>query len=637
MDKSLHNLFTILVSLLILVSCVPAAEESELDFEDKLGSSLGNFSGIALYEKNCASCHNALEDSEKVGTSDDQIAAAILEVPEMNHLSSLTEEDITSIYEVLKLNVVKGNPEVEKLCVDPEAVAETDAKFLNAKELENVFRDLFGSDATDVVKSDLSGLTAAGNSEFDTENGELSPIFFKSFIRIVDSLKSGAAKTMMSTSCIGRSDKKSELSNNCKTNIVENWGLKILRRPLLASEKSTFLGILNDISDDDLKKNLEYLVKVFLLHPDFLFRFEDGGEMQDGKMSLTQYERAQKLSFAIWRSMPDEELFEAAENNKLNSESDLSYHISRMFKSNKAKEVILDFYKQWLHMDKFVSESYTDHFLNPTLSKADQMNIYKDALLESERFLRHVTFDDSGKFEDLLNSNWTDLDGLEKVADIYGTNSSETELEGSRRSGILTRAATHITGSNWQHPMSLGAFIRRNILCDELPAPPDDFDLPEVGEVHKGEVLSTRKSFEKAVSSPQCIGCHNQINGLAFAFSNYDSLGRYQEREKIYDVKGAFVATAKVDSVTRPNIYNGSGTTVKGGVALSKMISETPKAKQCFAKKFIRFALGREIQKADGCSIDKFYESIKEQKSLMNVMKEYVENDSFFYKKVKVD
>lgn len=628
------NLMLLFISFSLL-SCVGNAEIKEFSFKKK---NVFPAQTSGAWNKNCLSCHGNINSTNKRGKSFDQIKAAIKSVPGMNYLAKLTDKELKDIEK--SLNYLKGIkiPEVTKLCVDPNLVAETDAPYLTKKELANVIEDLFGSDTLDLVRPYLFDGGVSSSLEFSTFNDDVDEIFFKSHLQIINTILPNTGKYIAkNTSCIADNSitNKANLTTECLNEVVSTWGLKILRRPLLSTEQDFYVDVFNKLTEDDLENNLANLSKAILLNPEFLFRYETMGQEVGGKFSLTQYERAQRLSFSIWRTMPDEELFSAAKNGELTNPEKLEAQIKRMYASDKAHGVVLDFYKEWLHLNRFVPESYTDHFLQPNMSAASQMGLYQEAMEESERFLKHITFDSSGSFQDLFTSNWTDLSNLKSVANIYSANTTQKSLDPNQRSGILTRVATHMTGSNWQHPMSMGAYIRRNILCDELSDPPADFDVPEFSEGHDGVVLGTRKSFEKLTEAPNCIGCHTSINGLAFSLSNYDSVGRYQKVEKLYDVNGEYVTTVSVDAESDLKLHFGIKTVVNGGIELSQMISNTAKAKQCFAKKFVKYSLGRQLHTADGCSVDKMYESVEGNKSIASAVETLVGSSNFFYKKIK--
>lgn len=611
---------------------------SDFDNGNRSPDSISGIDGIKSYNKNCMSCHGVLDNSAKLDSTLDSISTAIKDVDEMAHLKVLSEEELIAITKALKIETESAfiMPEVEPMCIDEETVPKTESKVLSATELSNVIKDLFGQEAVDKVQVELSSIKNDSKSGFSTFQTEINAILIRSYFHIMKKVAPIAAtKIIGKNNCIDDlgASKKDDITGDCINELISHWGLKILRRPLSANEINSFKSLFESLNEQNIKKSLEGLMLGMLLNPDFFFVFNNQGKLIGDTFTLNNYEIASKLSFTLWQTSPDNELYEAAAKGELTERSKFKEQLDRMTSDQRAKKTILKFYKEWFQLNKEVPNSYTNHFLSPNFDKGEVAQVYPRAMIEADRFLEQIVFESDGKFEDLFTSNWTNLNGLNDISEIYGTDEKSRKLPNQTRSGILTRAAMHITGSNWKHPMHFGAYIRRNILCDELPDPPADFDVPET-KAGDEFASNSRQKFEKLVESPNCIGCHKSINGLAFTFENIDPIGRSIEKEKLYDANANFVASVEIDTKTVPLIYYGDKSTVNNGVELSQKISESNKAKQCFSKKLTKFLKGRNIVSHDGCDVDNIYKQVKSGKSLLEIFKLQILNDRFFKKRV---
>ena len=83
--------------------------------------------------------------------------------------------------------------------------------------------------------------------------------------------------------------------------------------------------------------------KAALCSPDFLFLKEPAG-------ALDHWALASRLSYFLWNSMPDDELFALAEKGKLHDPAVLREQVERMLKDPKAERFVVDFTDQWLDL-----------------------------------------------------------------------------------------------------------------------------------------------------------------------------------------------------------------------------------------------------------------------------------------------
>src|SRR6185295_7509023 len=96
----------------------------------------------------------------------------------------------------------------------------------------------------------------------------------------------------------------------CRTRFVREFGLKAFRRPLDAAEQKRYESLM--ASEPDFIKGAQLLVEAMLQSSNFLFRID---ATSDPKWK--PYATASRLSYALWDSMPDADLFASAARGEL--------------------------------------------------------------------------------------------------------------------------------------------------------------------------------------------------------------------------------------------------------------------------------------------------------------------------------
>src|SRR5205085_5758351 len=146
------------------------------------------------------------------------------------------------------------------------------------------------------------------------------------------------------------------------------------------------------------------------------------------------------------------------------------------------------------------------------------------------------TFDLKGTFQDLMtkpvafvNKDLAPIYGLSAAS--YGTDLTMANLDATQRAGVFTHAGFLASYSSYNRtsPILRGAFIEKQVLCRQIPAPPPgaaSTPLPATGNTNRDMVTAQ-------TSAGDCAGCHAGIvNPPGFALEAYDSIGAWQTAEK---------------------------------------------------------------------------------------------------------
>src|SRR5262249_48111103 len=148
---------------------------------------------------------------------------------------------------------------------------------------------------------------------------------------------------------------------------------------------------------------------------------------------------ASRLSYFLWSSMPDEELYRAAAEHRLRKPGVLAAEVKRMLADAKSKRLVENFAGQWLELRNLDSvkpdpKSFPDF--------DDQLRAAMRS--ETELFFANLVAEDRSIL-DFIDGKYTFLN--ERLAKHYGIDGvtgrefRRVELDGAERSGILTQAS----------------------------------------------------------------------------------------------------------------------------------------------------------------------------------------------------
>ncbi len=380
-----------------------------------------------------------------------------------------------------------------------------------------------------------------------------------------------------------------ETAEVCARGFVSRFGRRAFRRPLTATETARYEALA--LGGGDRLKAARLTLRAMLTSPSFLYRTELGDRQPDGTYKLTPWETASALSYALWGSLPDDELFAAAEKGELRTSEGLEKQARRLLSSPRAKDQLGTFAVQWLG-----SEGISSVDKQASLYPEATPELRASLLEETRRFFTHVVFDGSHKYEELVTADYTFVDS--NLARHYGMPApSGAGLQRQKyadgfRAGILGHGAMLATTSHSDQssPIRRGLFVRRRLLCQEFPVPP-----PNAGGVPKVDPgATTRDRFAQHTANATCASCHKYIDDLGFGFERFDAMGKVRsvENGKPIDSRGDMNDVERLGAGTRAPFDSLAqlGATLAGSEA----------AKACIVKQYYRFARG--VTEDDVCA-----------------------------------
>lgn len=436
---------------------------------------------------------------------------------------------------------------------------------------------------------------------------------------------------------------------NCLQSFVKYYGQKSYRRPLSAAETTEFTNFYNSLSGND---RVIALLARMISHPRFFYKLdigENGGSTISGTdgvdsvYNLGKYELLSKMTFLYWAAPPDDSLYSLVATLDLNVDANLNSVINTILSSPKAYQGTQKFYEEWLQLD------HTPKFDNlsaafKTLTTGENIGVpghdYRQEMInEITDMTKYYTFSTAGRFEDLLNSQYsfakgTDLAKIYGVSAWDGTNTNLVKFPDlTIRSGLLTRAAMIASASEYTRPIIKGKKVRTRMLCDDVPPPPADLVIkPLVQDPN----LTTIQVVERTTSDSKCMSCHSQMNYIGFSTENFDSIGRYRPFEKKFDTNGNVVNQLSVNTRTPANIFQGDSKVTNNAVDMSAYVASSGKGHQCFVRQYFRFSHGRkEDLTQDGCSLENMrLKLMSTDGTLLQTLKEAAKQTSFRRRKV---
>lgn len=307
---------------------------------------------------------------------------------------------------------------------------------------------------------------------------------------------------------------------------------RAFRRPLTDAERQLFIERQFKSTDDE-RAAVKRVILLALKSPRFLY-LGLGDEKND------PYEIASRLSFALWDSIPDSSLLEAAATDKLSTREEISAHAERMIDDPRARAKMRQFLHRWLDVDH----------ARDLLKNADRFPGFDEALASDLRtsldlFLEEAIWSEGSDFRKLFLSTGLHMNG--RLAKFYGFDLSEDApfrklpAEPWRRGGVLTHPylLASFAYADTSSPIHRGVFLARDILGRTLMPPPDAFT-PFAANSHPK--LTTRERVSLQTKPDACRGCHSTINGLGFTLEGFDAVGRYRTEEsgKPIDSTGSF-------------------------------------------------------------------------------------------------
>lgn len=487
-------------------------------------------------------------------------------------------------------------------------------------EYNNTIRDLLGDDSRpgNDLPSEEIGNGFGNDANSMSVSSFLAEQFGKVAEGIADRVVNNQSQWQQLHSCVQSVQSSTEQS--CADQIIDRLLPRAFRRSVTSTELQSYKDLQRALkqSGSNFKKSISGVIEAVLQSPDFLYRVEKGNQV-DGRLKLTNYEMASRLSYFFWGSMPDDTLLQAAANGQLTTPAQIKIQAERMLADQRSRNMIRYFF------DAYLQISALSH-LERDAVEYPSFNSLVGSLMreETQTFLEHVIFEGPGDWASALTAPYTfmneTLAGFYGVGGIYGDQFQEVPLDTTKRLGVLTHAGimAGTTHSGHTNPVVRGAYVMKKLLCVNIPLPGNDL-LDQIKPPDPSSGLTARERYSQHSQDPVCQTCHDKMDPVGLVFENFDPVGLYRTHEN-----GVLIDTS--------GELPGAGIQVNNAVELVTAIAEDPRTHQCFAYNWANFAYGKTIGASESCIKDtvtmNFSESGYDIRSLLINL---TQTDAFLY------
>lgn len=379
---------------------------------------------------------------------------------------------------------------------------------------------------------------------------------------------------------------------------------RAFRRPVSDADADRYVQFVTQTLQrgESFERGMQIALQAVLVSPEFLFRVETPGarEWTGQSVRISDHELATRLSYFLWSSLPDEELFALAEAGTLHEPQVLRAQVRRMLADDRVDRLASSFAGQWLGLRKLATNEVAP---DPAVFPQFNEQLRRDMWRESELFFGSIVREDrpitdliSGRYS-YLNARLARLYGLEGVE---GDEFRRVDLPASQRGGIVTQASilTLTSYPTRTSPVKRGEWVLSNLLGDAPPEPPPV--VPALDETQKAHPhLSLREQLVLHRADPGCASCHVVMDEIGFGLENFDAIGRWREKDGDHPIDSAG---------TLP-----SGESFRGPAELVEILARRrDDFARCLTEKLLTYALGRGLEYYDRCTVNDIVRSLRE-------------------------
>ena len=388
--------------------------------------------------------------------------------------------------------------------------------------------------------------------------------------------------------------------------IFRRFLFRAFRRPVTDKDVEPYVRLVELAikRGEPFERGVQLGVQAALVSPRFLFRIERDRRPDDPEAAhqIGEYELASRLSYFLWSSLPDDDLFALAGQGTLHQPAILERQVRRMLADPKSRALVKNFGGQWLNL-RNLDEAAPSPQRFPTFNE----QLRADMRRETELFFEHVMRNDLNIL-DFLDGRYTFLNerlavhyGLKGAKKIKGDRFRKVSLAGTRRAGVLTQGSilTLTSFPTRTAPVKRGKWILDNILGTPPPPPPPNVP-PLEATARKQRRATLREQLAIHRKNPVCASCHDAMDPLGLGLENFDAIGRWREKDGRHPID----ATGKLPT----------GERFDGAVELIQILKKRrEKFVRHFTRAMLTFALGRGLEYYDRCAVNRIVSTAAKQ------------------------
>ncbi|MEN8872187.1 MAG: DUF1592 domain-containing protein [Akkermansiaceae bacterium] len=325
--------------------------------------------------------------------------------------------------------------------------------------------------------------------------------------------------------------------------VIERFMTRAFRRPVEKDEVDHYFRIyqIYDAEFETLEEAIRETLAMVLISPQFLYH-----TVIKEAAATKQYELASRLSYFLWGSIPDEELFSLAASGKLNDPAVIEAQTRRLLADSRAAGFVENFTSQWLSIAKMktvnINRELFPRFLYTVHlgERRGQEQLFRPTIRdymhrETVGFVGEL-IQNNGSVMEIIDSNFAYLN--EPLAAHYGVDGVHgLQLRAVpikpeyRLGGLLTQGSILIGNSTGSapHPIYRAVWLREAILGNEVKPPPAEVPaLSDSAGESADDAVSIKDLLALHRKKESCYDCHVRLDPWGIPFERYSAIGKYQ-------------------------------------------------------------------------------------------------------------
>ncbi len=346
-------------------------------------------------------------------------------------------------------------------------------------------------------------------------------------------------------------------------------------------------------SGDALDLAIHKAMKPALVSQNFLLRMETSPAKAGAVAQISDHELAVRLSYFLWATMPDDELFAVADSGALAQPEVLEKQVRRMLTDRKAETLTRHFLERWLQLPA-LSKALPSQNAFPAYTRS-----LRDAMERETRMFCDTIRKEDRSLLEVLDADYTFVNT--ELAKHYGLPAPEGKdfvkvalRPDDHRGGVIGMGSmlTMTSHTNRTKPTARGKWVLEVLLGAPPPPPPPAAGSFAPQPKDKPEPASFREKLAQHAADANCVGCHLRVDPMGFALEEYDAVGTWR----------ADVGGQPLDNVGKlPGVGD-----FKGVAGLRKVLHDKqPQFVRNVAAQALSYALGRDTDYYDEPALDR--------------------------------
>lgn len=444
----------------------------------------------------------------------------------------------------------------------------------------------------------------------------------------------------------------------CAEASIFRFAERAYRRPLRDGERNRIEAFWQtQLAAQPIDAAVALTVAGLLQAPAFHFKLEPAAAVA---AKLGPWQLAARLSYFLWDSLPDDELFRAAGAGELGALEGIERQARRMLDDAKARPAVVHFHHQWLGTNQVLLIAPARRAFGPRFGISAELHHARDddtkwpaimgpirhsMKIETELFVEEAVFDRKGTFTELMTGNHGYMS--RNTAPIYGAGAGRiegrpsltraieyvsasigrkerltldpVEFDPAQRAGVLTLPSVLAIGAYAVQPGPIprGVRILERIACMELGEPVEGVESALPPDTLSVE--STNRERTAAATRPrECNSCHRRINPAGFAFEHYDAMGAWRAEDN----------GQPVDASGSLRLPGAEELTFADGVEFAHKLAASRRVRDCYALHWTRYATGSRLAR-NAPGLEPIQKRFREDDSIRELLVSIATSDLF--------